>query len=848
VLTTRLITTSSIAITKNIVELPPRFALSFAASSSADVLVTVGMSAGVNISTTFFPTSGRDSCDPFDFQPDVETSISLKHDGKETALTLTVQAALKPTTAFFSTDTNQRVRSLALIDATNDGLNDVIVSTSNNVVLCVNKNVSSTVTSGLFECSSIFNGFSIGTVAVGHVNNDGFADAVVQTGTSFVVLLNPGTALQGDIWPNISLSSTTSAATTLFLADLDGSGSQQLWAQSGMHSYLKPINPPTTANAVLLPGSADAITSLGTSACHLNDDAVLDLLVLSEDETGVAVANAYVSSATGMSRNVGPFPPNLSALSAGAEYVWGNCNGDDRADVIVFAANISLFVGIFVQNNNGSFTHAAIDRAFGGVRGADWFDVNGDQLPDIVLSGDALVVLINNGNCVFKQLGAQAGPVISGSSTVLTTDYDGDGDKDVIVLNKADTELVLLRNVATQRERYVTIRPTLASGAIAWGARVTLTNTADGTPVGSEDLLPTSMRNGRSSSLLFTTANATRVNILVKYVTGETREVLGMPMRRLARTVSLAHPQRSFATSPPLFESTLQGSYSACINSSPFKFGTNALKFNWASTAQGSPSGDKARLTCQIDAPGKLVLPTVSGLTVVTNTTTSFTFEGTTSVLSLGVAGVNITITAAGSVLFNCSLSEDPLGLAFRNVTARIAKAETFIVTMPMCAPTPASPTTPPPSPVPTTLSPIPSTTPVPPTPTKPVPTTSLSATTTLSPTAITMMTTTTTSAESATTSSTSTMAIADDESLNAIGGIIGGVLGGLALIVIIVAVVVFYVRRRQATSASAKEPASIPLPETQAQSSDYGLISALPPQAQYDDVDDIRAGNKSSV
>lgn len=91
-------------------------------------------------------------------------------------------------------------------------------------------------------------------------------------------------------------------------------------------------------------------------------------------------------------------------------------------------------------------------------------------------------------------------------------------------------------------------------------------------------------------------------------------------------------------------------------------------------------------------------------------------------------------------------------------------------------------------------------------------------------------------------------MAVADDGSTDAIGGIIGGVLGGLALIVIIVAVVVFYVRRRQATSASAKEPASIPLPSTQAQSGDYGPISGLPPQAQYHDVDDIRAGNSGNA
>jgi hypothetical protein len=171
-----------------------------------------------------------------------------------------------------------------------------------------------------------------------------------------------------------------------------------------------------------------------------------------------------------------------------------------------------MFAGIFVQTATGTFTRAMSDHGFGGVRGADWFDVNGDQLPDIVLSGDALVVLINTGACTFKQLGAQVGPVLSSASTVITTDYDGDGDKDVIALNKSDTEVVLLRNVLAQRDRYLTVRPTLASGAIAWGARVSLTNTADDTLVGAEDLLPTSMRNGRSPSLLFTTANASRVN------------------------------------------------------------------------------------------------------------------------------------------------------------------------------------------------------------------------------------------------------------------------------------------------------------------------------------------------
>jgi hypothetical protein len=320
--------------TKNIVELPPRFALSITSNTTmvGDVLVTVGMSAGVNTSTTYFPP-GMMTCAPFDFQPDVATLVSLRHSGATASLSLTVQAALKSTTAFYIAPMGQNVTSLALIDATNDGLNDVIVSTTSEVVFCLNKNVANTTNSGLFNCTRVYTNPTIGTVAVGHVNNDGFADAVVQTGTSFVVLLNPGTALQGDIWPNISLSSTTSAATTLFLADLDGSGSQQLWAQSGMHSYLKPINPPTTANAVLLPGSADAITSLGTSACHLNDDAVLDLLVLSEDPMNVASAKAYVSSATGMTRNVGPFPAGIDAIGPGVagkvEYVWGNCNGDD---------------------------------------------------------------------------------------------------------------------------------------------------------------------------------------------------------------------------------------------------------------------------------------------------------------------------------------------------------------------------------------------------------------------------------------------------------------------------------------------------------------------------------------
>jgi hypothetical protein len=48
---------STTSFTKNIVELPPRFALSLASNpAGGDVLVTVGASAGVNTTTTYFPT------------------------------------------------------------------------------------------------------------------------------------------------------------------------------------------------------------------------------------------------------------------------------------------------------------------------------------------------------------------------------------------------------------------------------------------------------------------------------------------------------------------------------------------------------------------------------------------------------------------------------------------------------------------------------------------------------------------------------------------------------------------------------------------------------------------------
>jgi hypothetical protein len=218
------------------------------------------------------------------------------------------------------------------------------------------------------------------SVTIGDLNGDGAPDLVVATyGTGEVdVLLGHGDGTFRT--PRTVWSASGSALISLAIGDVDGDGRLDL--------------------------------VVGSFATH-----AADVLLGHGDGTFAPARTVAIGSA-------------VSALAS------ADLNGDGALDLMTIDGSTSA-VGVLLGRGDGSFGAVQTVDAGGATSSLAVGDVDGDGRPDLAVStvsaaGNAVTVLLGNGDGSFGAPGVSVGPLIRADGSLTLGDVDGDGKLDLV--------------------------------------------------------------------------------------------------------------------------------------------------------------------------------------------------------------------------------------------------------------------------------------------------------------------------------------------------------------------------------------------------------------------------------
>lgn len=355
------------------------------------------------------------------------------------------------TFAVFNATTNPLPTNFELADMDGDGAVDIVISTNNFLSNGFIEVLLNTGAGSFTPASSTPVAFSANGMDVGDLNGDGLLDVVCANANDqdeITVLLRTdatrGAIEFGDVRPLIGVNDIAIDAK---LGDLDGDGDIDIAIGCiGGQSV----------NALINDGEANfervdnyALTDPQANIIHamdIDDDGDEDLLTIT-DRNGPL----YVSISTNDGSGVftpGPaleILPERVSLNAAADF-----NGDGRTDVLLYEFQTGN-MRILFNNGNGTVTlgppFTAPGQAF--VFGLTAFDVDGDGDTDIFTTGsassslDSNKVFLNDGTGAFTEVDQFL--FTSYAIDPFPCDFDGDGDLDLVTADLF-RDPVLLRN------------------------------------------------------------------------------------------------------------------------------------------------------------------------------------------------------------------------------------------------------------------------------------------------------------------------------------------------------------------------------------------------------------------
>ena len=231
-----------------------------------------------------------------------------------------------------------------------------------------------------------------------------------------------------------------------FTADFDGDGIQDiltkdnggnpiLYHGNGDGTFAKVAN----SNLYAVRGGTMAIGDF-------NRDGYLDVAATGwSDEAGTDVCVVNKNNGDGTFTTV--VSDNLIGAEKGA-VMFADINNDGYPDLFVTGESCpegwNRIAYVFKNNGDGTFGAKTATELPGSCKGgADWADVNGDGLIDIVYAGENssdnnVIVAVNNGDGTFTPNAIPANKVARGGASVSAFDYNSDGIVDIALMGYND--------------------------------------------------------------------------------------------------------------------------------------------------------------------------------------------------------------------------------------------------------------------------------------------------------------------------------------------------------------------------------------------------------------------------
>lgn len=378
--------------------------------------------------------------------------IQASSGGVSGSTTLTVNP---PAVSFKSGQTfssgGTRPISVVVADFNGDGKLDIAVSNEDTNTLAVFLNDGA----GHFGSPVITNvqtsGAALGFIVAGDFNEDSKTDLAVSfigggNQVNVILLGNGDGTFQQQ--PAIANSAGFTAAKVV---DLNGDGHQDLaMGFNGTLGVSLGVGDGTFNGTTYLPGGSGG-AFLGLAVADFNGDGKLDMeaLDVGNGTAGSAALNFYPGNGDG---TFGPATISPIAFSSPTNIASGDFNGDGKLDLLIGFPNVAELA---LGNGDGTFdvTNAVIigGDSTNSNLGVNVLagDLDGDGNPDAVLvaEGNGTVqILLNSALQTNPPSGAISTVMTSGAGTfgVAVGDLDGDGIKDVVVVNLTTSQVTTI--------------------------------------------------------------------------------------------------------------------------------------------------------------------------------------------------------------------------------------------------------------------------------------------------------------------------------------------------------------------------------------------------------------------